>query len=62
MTNNNCIRCGSKNTLKATPKTDLRLVIPKENRQERLLSPTDALICEECGHIELFFDWAKANQ
>jgi len=64
---NSCIRCGSESVDKVVVNTTLKLNYPPKEREyfnpasQRIISPTDALVCKECGHIELFFDWDKAN-
>ena len=60
-----CIRCHSKNLDKVMVNTRLALNYPEEKRPytntitQRVIQPTDALVCRDCGHIELFIDWEK---
>ena len=60
---NMCIRCNSENTERLAVNSRLILQFPEKVvpysgiRTQREISPTDALVCKECGHIELFFDW-----
>lgn len=59
-----CIRCGSKKLDKLKVNSRISLYYPEEKRRgiitQRVIEPTDALVCKECGHIEIFFDWEKA--
>ena len=43
---NNCIRCNSDNIEKLSVNTHIALT-------------TDAILCKDCGHIELFIDFTK---
>lgn len=60
-----CIRCGSKNIDKIMVNTRISLNYPEEKSaftnsiSQRILLPTDALVCKECGHIEFFVDFEK---
>lgn len=60
---NMCIRCNSGNVEKLFVNTKLPLNFPEERTPysaiitQRVINPTDALVCKECGHIELFIDW-----
>lgn len=60
-----CIRCGSNNVDKLMVNTRIGLNYPEENRHglitQRVINPTDALVCKECGHIELLIDWDKTR-
>lgn len=29
---------------------------------QRVITPTDAMVCKDCGHIELFIDTSKLNR
>lgn len=62
---NDCIRCGSRNLDKLMVNSIISLNYPEENRYgqttQRIIYPTDALVCKECGHIEFFFDWKKSR-
>lgn len=57
-----CLRCGSENVDKVTVNTRISLNYPEERSiytgtiTQRIINPTDALVCKECGHIELFVD------
>lgn len=57
-----CLRCKSNNVI-LTP--NVHISIYGENEKDcgvivqKNYSPTDALICKDCGHIELFIDWSK---
>ena len=60
-----CIRCGNKNIDKLMVNTRISLNYPEEKSvftnsiSQRILLPTDALVCKECGHIEFFVDFEK---
>lgn len=58
---NTCIRCGSDNVDKLMVNTRINLNYPEEKHygivSQRVITPTDALVCKECGHIEFIFDW-----
>lgn len=60
-----CIRCGSNNVDKLLVNTRLSMNYPEEMHygvvSQRVINPTDALVCKECGHIELIIDWDKAR-
>jgi predicted nucleic-acid-binding Zn-ribbon protein len=60
-----CLRCGSTNTkpsnLQSTGKIYIR---PKDAKLSAVLRtgvPVDAIVCLDCGHIELITDPAKAK-
>ena len=62
-----CIRCNSKNVdlLKVNSRVSLNYP-EKKNRftggvSQTILNPTDALVCKDCGHIELLIDWDIIN-
>ncbi len=61
----NCLRCGSENTDKLMVNTRINLNYPEEKSvytrtiTQRVVEATDALVCKDCGHIELFIDWEK---
>ena len=61
----NCIRCGSKNIDKLMVNTRMKMNYPKKEVTlfrtitQRVIEATDALVCKDCGHIELFIDWKK---
>ena len=60
----NCIRCGSKNTDLLFVNTRFTLNYPEMKTpygvtNQRIVQPTDALICKDCGHVELIIDWDK---
>ena len=58
-----CIRCGSHNVDKLMVNTRISLNYPEEKQygviSQKIVNPTDALVCKECGHIEFFVDWNK---
>ncbi len=60
-----CIRCESKNIEKLMINTAFRMNYPPQKAQypfaekQRVIQPTNALVCNECGHVELFIDWDK---
>ena len=62
-----CIRCGSKNVDILMVNSYIKLNYPKKRNpytgiiSQRVLEATDALVCKDCGHIELFIDWSKGN-
>ena len=60
-----CLRCGSVNTkpsnLQSTGKIYIR---PKDAKLSAVLKtgvPVDAVVCLDCGHVELVIDPAKAK-
>lgn len=60
----NCIRCGSENTDLLFVNGRMPLNYPEEKKlygasSQRIINPTDALVCKECGHIEFFIDWER---
>ena len=61
----NCIRCGSKNIDKLMVNTRMKMNYPEKKSlysgtiAQRVIEATDALVCKDCGHIELFIDWKK---
>lgn len=61
-----CIRCGSKNIDKLMVNSRLALNYPEQKELgvsfQRVVNPTDAIICKDCGHIELFIDITKLNR
>lgn len=60
-----CLRCGSKNTDKTTVNTRISLNYPEEKdyyagiTSQRVITPTDAIICNDCGHIEFYINLTK---
>ena len=62
---NTCIRCGNENIDKLLINTRVSLNYPEEKHfgliSQKILNPTDALVCKNCGHIELFIDWKKTK-
>lgn len=61
-----CFCCGSRNMDRLKVNSILRLNYPEEknghNVSQRVISPTDALVCNECGRVELFVDWGKMRK
>ena len=61
-----CIRCGSKNIDIVQVNTCIDLNYPEERRMgtisQRVINPSDAIVCKDCGHIELFIDTTKLNR
>ena len=62
-----CIRCGSKNVDSLMVNSFIRLNYPEKKNQytgaisQKIVEATDALVCKDCGHIELFIDWSRGN-
>lgn len=62
---NKCVRCGSENIEKLKVNTRIDLNYPEEKQAysrvitQKIVNPTDALFCNDCGHIELFIDIEK---
>ena len=60
---NNCIRCNSENIDKIKVNSIIHLNYPEEKNfgrtTQKVITPTDAIVCKECGHIEFFIDWDK---
>lgn len=58
-----CIRCGSQNIDRLMVNSRLSLNYPEEKHygliSQKVLNPTDAIVCKECGHIEFIIDWEK---
>ncbi|MBP3436175.1 MAG: hypothetical protein J6K62_07620 [Clostridia bacterium] len=58
-----CIRCGSQNVDKLKVNTRVSMNYPEQKYYgvtgQRVISPTDSLVCKDCGHIELFIDWTE---
>lgn len=58
-----CIRCDSTNIDKVKVNTRINLCYPEERGMgcitQRILNPTDAVVCKECGHIEFFVNWTE---
>ncbi|MBO5376981.1 MAG: hypothetical protein J6A41_01180 [Ruminiclostridium sp.] len=58
-----CLRCCSENVDKLMVNSHFSLNYPEETSSytgavlQRIVQPTDALVCKDCGHIELFIDW-----
>ena len=60
----NCLRCGSENIAKLKVNARINLNYPEKKIPygpitQKVIEATDALVCEECGHIEFFIDWQK---
>lgn len=62
----NCVCCGSKNIEKVGVNTRVELIYPDVRRlgavTQRVITPSDALVCKECGHVEFFIDVSKLNR
>lgn len=64
---NSCIRCDSRNVDKLFVNTRIFLNYPEKKNlftgtvEQRVINPTNALVCRDCGHIELFFDWEQSE-
>lgn len=62
----NCIRCNSNNIDKLSVNTHIALNYPEKKSMgiitQRVITPTDAMVCKDCGHIELFIDTSKLNR
>ena len=60
-----CVRCGSSEIDKLAVNTCVKLNYPKKKDaystiiSQRVITPTDALVCKKCGHVEFFIDWDK---
>ena len=56
-----CIRCNSKNLDKLFVNIRISLNYPEEKNRyigvisQKIINPTDALVCKDCGHIEFLF-------
>ena len=63
---NNCIRCNSDNIEKLIVNTHIALNYPEKRSMgiitQKVVNPTDAILCKDCGHIELFIDTTKLNR
>ena len=62
-----CLRCGSNNLNQCMVNTTINLNYSEKKNivglvTQRVINPTDAIICRECGHIEFFFDWDKTEK
>ena len=60
---NTCVRCGSKRIDTLMVNSRLSLNYPEETcaggSLQKVVNPTNALVCKDCGHVELFIDWEK---
>lgn len=60
---NSCLRCGSENVDNLMVNSKININYPEKKTQfsttQRVIHPTNALVCNECGHIEFFVDWEK---
>ncbi len=58
-----CIRCGSERVDKLTVNRRIDLNYPEvktaEGIKQRVITPTNALVCQDCGHIEFYMDRKK---
>lgn len=59
-----CLRCGSENIDKLKVNSRINLNYPEQKSlyeaiTQRVVEATDALVCKDCGHIELFIDWQE---
>ncbi len=60
-----CVRCGSSEIDKLAVNTYVKLNYPERKElysgviSQKVITPTDAIVCKKCGHIELFIDWDK---
>ena len=63
-----CIRCNSKNIEQLTVNSRLSLNAAEKKDKysglitQKVYNPTDAILCNDCGHIELFLDWDKITE
>ena len=61
-----CIRCNSKNIDKVYVNKFLDLTYPEKKVMgkniQKIINPTDAIVCKDCGHIELFVDYSKFDR
>lgn len=60
----NCLRCGGQNLDFCKVNTALKLAYPEVEHSfgpitQRIIMPTDGVVCKDCGHIELVFDWEE---
>ena len=58
----NCIRCNSQNIDKVMVNTRINLNYPEQENiyggaTQRVINPTNAIVCADSGHIEMFIDW-----
>lgn len=62
----NCIRCNSNIIDKLSVNTHIALNYPEERSMgiitQKVITPTDAMVCKDCGHIELFIDSSKLKR
>lgn len=62
-----CIRCGGVNIDKLTVNTRISLNYPEVKNyytnaiSQRIVEPTRAIVCRDCGHVELLVDFGNAN-
>ena len=60
---NTCMRCNSEDVEYISVNSRIELNFPEERDPytaiitQRVINPSDALVCKACGHIELFIDW-----
>jgi hypothetical protein len=63
-----CIRCGSPNTDCLMVNNRINLNYPEKKNPitgtttQRVIQPTTALLCKDCGHIELLVDWEEYSK
>lgn len=60
-----CMRCDSENVDLLYVNSRFVINYPEKKdtytgiTSQKILNPTDALVCKDCGHIELFIDWDR---
>ena len=60
-----CIRCESENVDLLYVNSRISLNYPEKKdvyaglTSQKILNPTNALVCKDCGHIEFLIDWEK---
>ena len=60
-----CIRCSSKNIITCYVNTRISLKGEEIEQfgvtSQKMYEPTNAIICKDCGHIELLLDWNQGK-
>ena len=65
---NTCVRCGGTEVDKLMINTRISLNYPEKKERysgtisQKVIFPTDAIVCKDCGHVEFFVDWNKFNK
>ena len=58
-----CLRCGGQNLIFSKVNTNIQLVQQEVNQSfgptiQYNITPTDGVVCKDCGHIEFVYDWS----